>query len=126
MDINLPNYNKSLISKQIKNTSSRKINEVFINYFDYEITDVINIIKKSILSPHPNYKVNVIFENFSNLTSIMFETKKLFHNLLIKTKLTNSPFLDTAWSDDFKNTIHITKNIYKRDTSFTEYLGNTL
>ena len=50
----------------------------------------------------------------------------MLHNLLIKAKLSNTPISETAWSEDFKNTIHITKDIYKRDTSFTEFLGKNL
>lgn len=124
MDIKLKNYNQKNITKHGQTFEGRKINKALISSND-TILSIIDKLKTNPLSPD-NYKVEVVFEDFGHLSNFLFKTKKFIHDLRDKKNVNKESFPETAWSVDFENSIHITKNIYKKETSFTEYLNNTL
>lgn len=78
------------------------------------------------LSPSKNYKVKVKFEKFSSFTEFVFNTRKNIHNFFHKIKWTSNHYPESSFSVDFKNSIHITSDIYSTKTSFTEYLNKKL
>lgn len=127
MDIQLKNYNKKSFAKYEVRVTNNNVTKFNTQPLDLDILNISTVLKQNtLLSPESDYKVKIIFENFTNVNSILFNIKKNFHNLLSNLKLVKSEFLDKAWSVDFKNEIHITNKIYSKDTSFTEYLTKNL
>lgn len=125
MDFNLNNYNQQNIEFYVP--ANAKFLNVTPNSIDLDFLQVIDILKTiPVFSPNENYKVSVNFENFSNFRELIFNTKKNIHNFFNKIKLISSEYPESSWSIDFKNSIHITNNIYSTKTSFTEYLNKNL
>ena len=131
MDFNLENYNELKISSFFKkgnpNNEQKIAQYVSKKYNNFNFLQIINLLKvNQTLSPHKKYKVSINFENFTDFRELIFNTKKTIHNFLHKVKLTSNNYPESSWSVDFKNSIHITNNIYSTKTSFTEYLNKNL
>lgn len=127
MDIQLNNYNDIYIKKHSAKFNNNNITKLNKKYIGLNIYNIVNILKANkSLSPYEDYKVLLYFENFNYTREFLFTIKKHTHNFLYKIKLVKDVFPDSSWSTDFKNSIHITKDIYSKETSFTEFLNNNL
>ena len=123
MDFNLKNYNAVNINIHSKRfTTRRKINKLNSS-LNYDFLQVIHLLKNNQeLSPASNYKVTINFENFSGFSEFMLKPRQWFYNFF------NKPYKYPTHTSsmDFKNSIHIMKDIYSTETSFTEYLNKNL
>lgn len=129
MDFNLKNYNDFNIKRYVPKifSDNEKKLPIIANSNNFNFLQIINLLKfNKTLSPYENYKVNVNFENFTDFRELIFNTKKTIYNFFNKIKLTTSNYPESSWSDDFKNSIHITNNLYSTKTSFTEFLNKNL
>lgn len=125
MDFNLKNYNALKIQKYIPKIFLDNEKALYIapNSNNYNFLQVINLLKNSQeLSPVSDYKVTVNFENFTGFSEFILKPKQWFYNFF------NKPYKypTNTSSMDFMNSIHIMKDIYSIQTSFTEYLNKNL